>query len=95
MRFVYLSSAKKDLACFRKYYSTVFPEGSGNAKRNYQLMKRVLTENPMAGHPVGGNDSRLYVISRKPFSVIYRLRPGRIEVLALQDNRSGNNPDRF
>jgi plasmid stabilization system protein ParE len=93
MRFAYLESAKRDLVWFRKYYSSVFPEGRGNARRQYRLMKLVLTENPRAGHPVGERDSRLYVITRTPFSVIYRLRPGRIEVLAIHDGRSGSYPD--
>jgi hypothetical protein len=93
MRFTYLASAEKDLIWFRKYYSSVFPEGRGNAQRQYRLMKLVLTENPRAGHPVGSRDSRLYVISRTPFSVVYRLRPGRIEVLSIHDNRSGDHPE--
>jgi hypothetical protein len=93
MRFRYLASAEKDLIWFRKYYSSVFPEGRGNAKRQFRLMKLVLTENPRAGHPVGDKDSSLYVISRTPFSVTYRLRRGRIEVLSIHDNRSGGLPD--
>jgi toxin ParE1/3/4 len=93
MRFRYLESAEKDLIWFRKYYSQVFPEGRGNAQRQYRLMKLVLTENPRAGRPVGSGDSRLYVISRTPFSVIYRLRPGRVEVLAIHDNRSVDHPE--
>jgi hypothetical protein len=56
-------------------------------------MKLVLTEHPISVHSVGSRDSRPYVISRTPFSVAGRLRPGRIEVLSIFDNRSGAHPE--
>ena len=93
MRFRYLRSAERDLEWFRRYYNSVFPEGRANAKKQFKLMRQVLGANVRAGHPVGDADSRLYVISRTPFSVIYRVRPGCIEVLSILDNRSGNHPD--
>lgn len=94
MRFVYLEGALPGLLWFRRYYQSVFPEGGRNGRAQFTAMKATLIANPKAGHPVGRNgQARMFVIPRTPFSVIYRVRDDRIEVLAIHDHRSGpTNP---
>lgn len=75
---------------FRRYYSSVFPQGGARAKASYRLMLKTLAAHPQAGREAGTH-SRLYPISRTPFAVVYRLREDRIEVLAVLDLRAGES----
>jgi toxin ParE1/3/4 len=88
MRLVFLPQSAQSLTWFRKYYEQVFPEGAIKAKTQFNAMKQVLLAHPFIGQQIEGRESRIYHISRTPFSVIYRLREDRIEVLTVFDNRS-------
>lgn len=55
-------------------------------------MKKVLLAAPFAGHPVGDNDSREYVMPRTPFSVVYRVRGEQIQILLILDHRAERPP---
>ena len=91
MQLVFLPEAAASLRWFHRYYTREFPAGKANALIRFQAMKDVLRENPEIGRPLEGRDIRLYLLPKTPFAVIYRLRPGRIEILALHDQRS--DPD--
>lgn len=86
MEIVFLPSARRGLLWFRRYYASVFPQGSERAKASYKLMLKTLAAHPEAGREAGTH-SRLYPISHTPFAVVYRVREARIEVLAVLDLR--------
>ena len=88
MKIVFLPSAASGLAWFRRYYTTAFPEGARNASLQFEAVKRVLESNPQAGRAVEGRETRIYIVPRTPFAIIYRLRDGRIEIMAVHDQRS-------
>lgn len=90
MKIVFLPSAAQDIAWFRFYYQSVFPEGSKNAKAHLKSMQRLLAANPFMGHPSEGRDHvRELPVVRTPFTLIYRVTDTQIEVLRLWDNRRG------
>jgi plasmid stabilization system protein ParE len=88
MKLVYLPSALQDLVWMRHYYRDVFPEGARRAREKIRSVERLLLDNPEIGHVAGEGGVREFPILRTPFSVIYRSRPGRLEVLRLWDNRA-------
>jgi plasmid stabilization system protein ParE len=88
MKLVFLPEAAKSLMWFRRYYELVFPAGASLAIKQFNMMKQILRDHPFIGQPIEGRESRIYHIPRTPFSVIYRVRDDRIEVLTLFDNRS-------
>ncbi|WP_162901268.1 type II toxin-antitoxin system RelE/ParE family toxin [Breoghania sp. L-A4] len=76
----------------RRYYQSVFPEGSINARRPYEAATIALKANPSIGHPIERTeDVRAYPIPRTPFSFIYRVNGDVIEVLRILDERSGDS----
>ena len=92
MRIVFLPSAAQDLAWFRYYYLSVFPEGSQNAGKHFKAIKQLLAANPYIGSPSEGHDSiRELPIARTPFTLIYRVSETQIEILRLWDNRQGSH----
>ena len=88
MKLVFLASSASGLIWFRRYYAESVPEGGRKARVQFEAMKQVLKANPFAGRAIEGRRSRLYVIPRTPFGVIYRIGEDRIEVLAVHDLRS-------
>jgi len=88
MRIVFLASAQRDLAWFRKYYENVFPEGAAGARREYLRILSVLKDNPRIGRPAESDGNRELVVPRTPFLLLYRLANGRIEVIHLRDGRA-------
>jgi len=94
MRIIFLESNKRDLAWFRSYYENVFPEGHRRVGDRYRLTKRMLRNKPEAGRLVGQLGIRELLIARTPFSFIYRLNAGTIEILRVWDLR-GDRPDNW
>lgn len=88
MRLVYLPSTEQDFAWLRFYYARVFPEGDKRAREMFRAATRALAENPRIGRLVAEPDIREFVIPRTPFSIVYRARPDRIEILRIWDNRA-------
>ena len=86
MKLVYLPSAESDLVWFYEYYTGVFPEGAGKALEKFDAIAQLLLVNPYMGKRVE-NGTREMVISKTPFSYIYRIADNRIEVLRVWDNR--------
>ena len=86
MKLVYLPSSESDLVWFYEYYTSVFPEGAGKALEQFDAIAELLLMNPYMGKR-GKGDTREMVISRTPFSYIYRVADTRIEVLRIWDNR--------
>jgi toxin ParE1/3/4 len=92
MRIAFLGSTKSDLRWFRRYYEEVFPQGAARARAHYRLAKRLLRDNPQSGRPTGQPGMRELLIARTPFSFVYRLKAGTIEIVRVLDLR-GDPPD--
>ncbi len=87
MRILYLASARDDLAWLRHYYREVFPDDAARALRHLMAAEGLLRTNPLVGRRTGIGDSRELHIARTPFSLIYRVREDRIEILRVWDGR--------
>ncbi|PTM94306.1 type II toxin-antitoxin system RelE/ParE family toxin [Mycoplana dimorpha] len=87
MEIVYLPSAVADLQWMRLYYSRVFPQGARRARQHLLATERLLADNPYAGEATGIADVREFPIRRTPFSIIYRVRSRRLEILRVWDQR--------
>jgi plasmid stabilization system protein ParE len=87
VRIVFLPTTRQDLAWFRRYYQSVFPDGDLTAKRHYQQTKLLLSTNPYAGHALGDGELRELTVLKTPFAFLYRIRDDRIEVVRLWDQR--------
>jgi plasmid stabilization system protein ParE len=93
MRIVYLRSCVRDFKWIRHYYSSVFSEGERNASGQFKKIQSVLAANPFIGATVGfGDEVREFHVPRTPFSYLYRIKPDRIEILRILDNRA-KRPD--
>lgn len=91
MKIVFLESCTPDVAWFRFYYQSVFPDGARRAGQQFKALQATLAANPYAGHPSDtGRDVREMSIPRTPFTLIYRVMPQQIEVLRLWDTRRGD-----
>ena len=92
MKLVFLASSKDDLRWFKQYYMNVFPEGSAKANNQFLALQKALKTNPYIGHPsVDVDGAREYPVLRTPFTFIYRINQGRIEIMRVIDNQSGWN----
>lgn len=87
MKIVFLPAAIHDLEWFCRYYQQVFPDGAQKATDQYQKAIHLLGQRPKLGHPIAEEGIREYAIPRTPFSFIYRIQSGRIEVLRFWDQR--------
>ena len=87
MKIVFLPSAQRDLVWFRKYYERVFPEGAAGARLHYRRSLAILKDNPRIGHPTEDIGNRALPVLRTPFSIVYRLAPGQIEIIHVRDGR--------
>jgi plasmid stabilization system protein ParE len=89
MEVVYLAAALEDMQWVRRYYAEVFPEGRGHARAGLLKTEALLAENPFVGHVLGDDaEVREFPIARTPFSFLYRVHDGRIEILRVFDQRS-------
>lgn len=91
MKLVYLDSTRPDLAWYRVYYRSVFPEGSRNAATSYLKIIDLLTTNPYIGQPIGQDGLRKLTIPRTPFALFYRVSGDVIEIVRVWDQRA--NPE--
>ena len=88
MKIVYARQALVDMGWFRQYYATVFPEGEGRARDALLRTEALVAENPRAGHRTEpGAETREFPILRTPFSLLYRLKDDRVEILRVIDLR--------
>ena len=89
-KIVYLPSTVQDFAWFRQYYTSVFPDGIENAKKQFAALEQTLSANPFIGRPSDGYENvRELHIPRTPFTVIYRVTDTHIEALRIWDDRQG------
>jgi len=93
MKLVYLDSTKPDLAWYRAYYSSVFPEGSRQAAARYVKAMGNLEGNPYVGRLIGQDGLRKLAIPKSPFAVIYRVTGAHIEIVRIWDQRA--NPGKL
>jgi plasmid stabilization system protein ParE len=84
---VFQPTATADVRWFSRYYHIVFKAGELKGKARLAAMLKVLAANPNIGHLTGPADEREIFIPKTPFSLIYRLRGDRIEILRLWDLR--------
>lgn len=89
MEAVYLATALEDMQWVRRFYAEVFPEGHGHASACLLKTEALIAENPFVDHALGDDaDIREFPVARTPFSFLYRVHDGRIEVLRVFDQRS-------
>ena len=88
MKIAFLPQAQNDLRWLRRYYEKVFPEGPAKAREHYRRTLSTLRGNPEIGRPVEGGDHRTFPVLRTPFSFLYRIANGRIEILRVRDGRA-------
>ena len=89
MKIKFLESSARDIDWMRRYYRSVFVEGSKNAQKQYLSAMKALSMNAFIGHPSERVDgAREYHIPRTPFTFVYRVKDETIEVLRLLDGRS-------
>ncbi len=88
MKIVYLPRVRADVAWMRRYYESIFPEGYKRARQEFRAIETLLIAHPHAGHLTEFEGVREISVSRTPFSFIYRVREGQIEVLRMWDNRA-------
>jgi plasmid stabilization system protein ParE len=88
MKLVYLETSKPDLDWYRLYYRSIFAAGARKASKQYLRAVSNLLDNPRLGRPIDAHGVREYSIPRIPFSIIYRISDGRIEVLRIWDQRA-------
>jgi len=88
MKIVYLPSARDDLVWMRTYCTRVFPEGSARARAHFRSAQHMLAANPEIGRTTDVATVRELQVARTPFSIIYRINRGRIEVLRVWDGRA-------
>jgi hypothetical protein len=72
---------------WRRYYKSVFPEGKATAFRQFERTVMLLSENPLAGRAVEVFKLRQFPILNTPFSLIYRIRGDRLEIVRVWDMR--------
>jgi hypothetical protein len=90
MNLIYLDSTKSDLAWYRAYYGSVFPEGAQQAAARYVKAIDNLESNPYIGHPIGQDGLRKLTIPKTPFVVFYRITKDHIEI--VQSGISAQTP---
>ena len=89
MKLIFRLSARSDLKWFRRYYTSVFPEGEKHARRHYLLTCKTLLEHPQAGRSAGaGTPVRELPIPRTPFSFVYCVSEDEIIILRVLDARA-------
>ena len=88
MKLVYLPSTVADLQWMRTYHTRVFPDGLQKAQAQFRATQTLLQQNPRIGKQTDFPDVHELVITRTPFSVIYRLAEGQIQILRIWDNRA-------
>lgn len=90
MEIVFLKSTIADLRWFKSYYMNVFPEGKAKAEAQFRNIQRVLKANPYIGHPSDDHEGlREHRVLRTPFTFLYRVKDGRVEILRVLDDRAG------
>ncbi len=93
MKIVFRRSCLADLAWFRSYYETVFPEGQNSAKAHYRQACLMLATNPQIGRAMEFEPRiKELVIARTPFSFVYTIGQAEIVILRVLDNRA-ERPD--
>ncbi len=89
MQIVYLESTLEGLNWLLHYYSKVFPEGAAKAYEHRKKAEAILMLQPDIGVRIeGAPRARKYVIPQPPFSFVYRVKPDRIEIVYVHDERS-------
>ncbi len=95
MNIIFRSSTKSDLKWFRRYYTSVFPEGERQAKNHYLQTYKTLLDYPQVGGFVNNcKPVRELQIPRTPFSFVYYVTEKEIIIIRVLDSRS-ERPENF
>ena len=87
-KIVVLATARKDLAWFRRYYKSVFPEGKLNASAYFEKIVFLVAERPFAGEVIENVGLRRFPIPKTPFILIYRIATDNdLELVRVLDGR--------
>jgi plasmid stabilization system protein ParE len=89
MRVVFLDEALRDLEWFRRYYRSVFPDGSAGARARFRKALANLQKYPRMGPAMEGSEFRSHPIARTPFRIVYRIADDTIEIARIRDQRAG------
>ncbi len=83
-----LVSAVRDLCWFREYYKRVFPQGEKRARKQYQITRNLLNENPLIGRQITHKFRRVKIVAT-PFSLIYCInrKNKSIDIVRVWDER--------
>ena len=87
MKIVFLGKSLPDLKWMWHYYSQVFPAGKDTARKHFNAAKAALKRNPLIGVQTSVGDARELGIAKTPFSFVYRIVGGTIQVLRVWDGR--------
>ncbi len=86
MKVRFLETAIRDLDWFFTYYHGVFPAGLANAKNGYYRTKKLLGQNPFAGHETEQSNVREFPVLRTPFQFIYRVTSQEVQIIRVWDS---------
>ena len=93
MKIIFRKSCEADLNWYRRYYSSVFPQGSNKAKLHFAATYQALLSHPFIGHPVDGHAHiRELQMPGTPFSLVYVVSDEEILVLRVLDGRAQRPP---
>jgi plasmid stabilization system protein ParE len=96
MQIIYLESSLDDIEWVRFYYRNIFPSGKKEVIRQIKTAEQLLSNYPDIGQSYDDNKNiKELVISRTPFTFIYRIKSEKIEILRLWDQRGNRNHLRF
>ena len=89
MKITFRKSCEADLVWFRRYYTTVFPQGGNKAKTQFAATYQALLAHPLIGHPVDGHPHiRELQMPNTPFAFAYVVDVDEILVLRVLDGRA-------
>ena len=89
MKLVFRFGTVADLKWFRRYYTSVFPDGENHARHHYLQSCRTLLEYPFVGHSVAPDTPvRELSIPHTPFSFVYYIVGEEIIIIRVLDVRA-------
>ena len=95
MKIIFRATATADIKRFRRYYTSIFPEGAKQAKTHYNQSYAALLAYPLVGSALGDETPlRELVIPRTHFSFVYYVAGEEIIVVRILDARA-ERPKKF
>ena len=93
MKIIFRKSCEADLNWYRRYYSTIFPQGGNKAKLHFSATYQALLNHPFIGHPIEEHAQiRELQMPGTPFSFVYVVNGEEIVILRILDGRAQRPP---